>query len=72
MTCSAPPLTSHFDQNTEAEDDKNLEELGFVPSAVAEARWAQRKCDKRCRARVFKFFENCGCCDGRRAVQRIR
>ena len=40
----------------EAEDDKNLEELGFVPSAVSEPRWALHICDKKCRATSFKFF----------------
>ena len=49
---SAPPL-NYFDQNMEAGDDEHLEELGFVPSAVSEPRWAKS----------FNFFQNCGYCD---------
>ena len=36
---SALPLINHFDPNMEVEDDENLEELGFVPSAVSEPRY---------------------------------
>ena len=37
---SAPPLTSCMEQIMEAEDEKDIEELSFVPSAVSEPRWA--------------------------------
>ena len=45
------------DQNMEAEDEKNMEELSFVPSAVSEPRWAPQMCDNECRTELFKFFE---------------
>ena len=36
---SAPPLLmSHLDQHVEAEDERNMKELSFVPSAVREPR----------------------------------
>ena len=44
---SAPSVMSHIDQNMESEEDKNLEELGFVPSAVSEPRWALHIFDKK-------------------------
>ena len=47
---------SHLDRNVEAEDEKNTEEMSFVPSAVSEPRWALRMCDKKCGAKGFKFF----------------
>ena len=37
----------------EAEDEKNMEELSFVPSAVSEPRWALHMCYNK----GFKFFE---------------
>ena len=41
----------------EAEDEKNMEGLSFVPSAVSEPRWALQKCDNKCRAQCFKLLE---------------
>ena len=35
----------------EAEGEKNLEELSFVPSAVSEPHWALHMCDDKCRAK---------------------
>ena len=37
---SAPALTRGMEQKMEAEDEKDMEELSFVPSAVSEPRWA--------------------------------
>ena len=54
---SALPLTSHMDQMTKAEDEKNMEDLSFVPSAVSEPRWALHMCDNRCREKDFKFIQ---------------
>ena len=54
---SVPPLTSHLDQIWEAEDEKNMEELSVVPSAISEPRWALHTCDSKCRRKSFKFFE---------------
>ena len=41
----------------EAEDEKNMEHLSSVPSAISEPRGAPRMSDKKCRAEVLKFFE---------------
>ena len=41
----------------EAEEEKNMVELSFVQSTVREPRWAPHMCDKKCRAKGFKFFE---------------
>ena len=54
---SALPLMNHLGQNTEAEDEKNMEELSFVPSAVSEPRWTLHMCGKKCRAKGLKFVE---------------
>ena len=53
---SAPPLTSCTEQTTE-EDEKNMEDLSFVGSAVSEPRWALHMCDYKCREKDFKFFQ---------------
>ena len=45
---SARPLTSFWEQNTEAEDEKNMEELRFVPS------WALHI---KCGAKSVKFLD---------------
>ena len=47
---------SDHDQNMEAENDENLEELSFVPSAVSEPRWALDVFDQKCRAKSFNGF----------------
>ena len=46
-----------LDQTMEVEDDENLVELSFVSSAVSEPRWALHMCDKKCKAKSFKFYE---------------
>ena len=43
---------SHFDQKMEAEDEKNMEELSFVPNAVSDPCTCLTS-----RAKGFKFFE---------------
>ena len=50
------PLTGCMEQKME-EDERDMEELSFVPSAVSEPRWALHMCDHKCKAQGFKFFE---------------
>ena len=52
---SAPPLMSCMEQ--EAKDEKNMEELRFVPGAVSEPRWALQMYEHKCRDKGFKFFD---------------
>ena len=52
---SAPPLTSCMEQTME--DEEEMEELSFVPSAVSEPRWALHICDNKCREKGFTFFQ---------------
>ena len=40
-----PPLTSHLDQRLEADNEEEMGELSFIPSAVSEPRWALHMCD---------------------------
>ena len=40
-----------------AEDEKDMDEVCFVSSAVSEPRWASHVCDNKCREKSFKFFE---------------
>ena len=40
----------------EAEDEKDMEELSLIPSAVREPRWALHMCDDKCREKGFEFF----------------
>ena len=54
---SAHPLTSCMEQKMEAEDEKDMEELSFVPSAVREPRWTLHMCDCQCGEEGFEFFE---------------
>ena len=44
---STPPLTSSMEQEMTAEDEKDMEELSFVPSAVSEPRRAVHMCDNK-------------------------
>ena len=39
------------------EDEEEMEELSFVPSAVSEPRWALHICDNKCREKGFTFFQ---------------
>ena len=48
--------SSNLDQNMDEEREKRLEEISSFPSAVSEPRWALHMCDKKCRAKGFKFF----------------
>ena len=42
----------------EAEDEKDTEELRFVPSAVSEPRWALHMYENNCREKKsLKFFD---------------
>ena len=54
---SGPLLTSRMDQKTEAEDENDMEELSFVPSAVSEPRWGLHMCCNKCREKGFMFYE---------------
>ena len=54
--CVSPPK-SRLDQKRVPDDQKNMEELSLVPSAVSGPRWALPVCDNRCGAKGFKFFE---------------
>ena len=54
---SALPLASYLDQKVEVEDEKNIEELSSVPSAVSEPRWALHMCDNKCGTEGFRFLE---------------
>ena len=54
---SAPPLTSCMEQTMETEDEEEMEELSFVPSAVSEPRWSLQRCDNKCREKGFTFFQ---------------
>ena len=44
----------------EAENEEEMEELSFIPSAVSEPRRALHICDIKCRAKGFKFFAIAG------------
>ena len=46
-----------MEQKMEAEDEKDMEELSFVPSAVREPRWTLHMCDSQCGEEGFEFFE---------------
>ena len=37
----APPLTNRMEQGMEVENEEEMEELNFIPSAVREPRWPQ-------------------------------
>ena len=63
---SEPLRLNHPDQNMEAVNEKNMEALSVVPSAVSEPRWALHMCEKKCRAKGYKFFENLAKRDRRR------
>ena len=39
------------------EDEEEMEELSFVPSAVSEPRWSLHVCDNKCREKGFTFFQ---------------
>ena len=53
--CPRPPLTRHLGHKMEAVDEKNMEELSFVPTAVSEPCLALHMCDNKC-------LRNCGYC----------
>ena len=59
---SALPLTSCMEQKMDAEDEKDMEEVNFVPSAFSEPRWAVRVSDNKCSAKRLEVLRNCGCC----------
>ena len=42
-------------QDMEVDDDKRLEELGFVPSVVGEPFRVKHMCDKKCKDMGFNF-----------------
>ena len=44
-------------QDMEVDDDKRLEELGFVPSAVGEPLRVKHICDKKCNDMGFNFYD---------------
>ena len=55
--CVSAPADELHGAEMEPEGAMNMEELIFVPSAVSEPSWAVHRCDKKCRAKSFKFFE---------------
>ena len=56
---SALPVTSCMEQSMEAEDEKDMEELSFVPSAVSEPRWACT-CVMKSVEKRLQVLRNCG------------
>ena len=54
---SARPWTSRMEQGMETENEEDMEELSFLPSAVSEPRWALQICANKCRAKGLKFLE---------------
>ena len=44
-------------QDMEVDDDKRLEELGFLPSAVGVTLRVKHMCDKKCKDMGFKFYD---------------
>ena len=44
-------------QHRKVDDNKSLEELGFVPSAVGEPLRVKHMCSKKCNGKGFKFCE---------------
>ena len=50
-----------MEQKVEAEEEKNMQWLTFVPSAVSEPRWALHRCDNQRGAKGFQFFEIAAC-----------
>ena len=49
---------------------KQVEEVGFVPSAVSEPLWALLLCDNKCSETGLQALPTCGHCDGRRLLDR--
>ena len=69
---AAPPLTSCLEQKIEAEDQKTMEEVSFVPSAVREPRWVLDMFDDKCTTKGFKFFEIAAVVSEKREACRTR
>ena len=54
------------DQDMEAEDEKNMEELSFVPSGVSESRWALHRCATTSEEQSSSSSSNLRLCKRRR------